>query len=418
MTFPLMVRAIRISLEGVDPGLEDAARTLGAGPWDRFFTITLPLMLPGILAGAVTAFAAGLGEFGAVITFVSNIPGRDAHAAAGAVHGAADAGRRRARRATRSDLVLARPDRPAALRAHRAARAAPAGALRSRHVQHPRPEAPRRIHAGRGDRGLDLRRRRRCSAAPAAARRRSSTSSPACSPPTKRTSRSTASCSKTRAARTRLPAERRRIGYVFQDARLFPHLDALGNLRYARAPRPRRREAHLAGLRRAAARSRTAPATSRAETLRRRAAARRARPRIAVAAAAAAARRAARIAGHRAARRSAAVLRATARRAFDPDDLREPPVRGSAASRDARGAARAGARGHAGRARRCEPASGSARDRRAGGGGLGADRHGRGSRRRHRGARRDSRRRERVCTWRCATHERVRACGFSCSRAM
>ncbi len=75
MTFPLMVRAIRISLEDVDAGLEDAARTLGAGAWDRFWTITLPLMLPGILAGAVTAFAAGLGEFGAVITFVSNIPG-------------------------------------------------------------------------------------------------------------------------------------------------------------------------------------------------------------------------------------------------------------------------------------------------------------------------------------------------------
>src|SRR5688500_16076078 len=75
MSFPLMVRAIRISLEGVDAGLEDAARTLGAGPWDRFFTVTLPLMLPGILAGAVTAFAAGLGEFGAVVTFVSNIPG-------------------------------------------------------------------------------------------------------------------------------------------------------------------------------------------------------------------------------------------------------------------------------------------------------------------------------------------------------
>jgi molybdate transport system permease protein len=75
MTFPLMVRAIRLSLENVDVGLEAAARTLGAGPWDRFFTITLPLMLPGILAGAVTAFAAGLGEFGAVITFASNVPG-------------------------------------------------------------------------------------------------------------------------------------------------------------------------------------------------------------------------------------------------------------------------------------------------------------------------------------------------------
>jgi molybdate transport system permease protein len=75
MTFPMMVRAIRISLENVDRGLEDAARTLGAGALDRFATITLPLMLPGVLAGAITAFSAGLGEFGAVITFVSNIPG-------------------------------------------------------------------------------------------------------------------------------------------------------------------------------------------------------------------------------------------------------------------------------------------------------------------------------------------------------
>jgi molybdate transport system permease protein len=75
MSFPLMVRAMRISLETVDRGLEDAARTLGAGPVDRFATITLPLMLPGVLAGAITAFSAALGEFGAVITFVSNIPG-------------------------------------------------------------------------------------------------------------------------------------------------------------------------------------------------------------------------------------------------------------------------------------------------------------------------------------------------------
>ncbi len=75
MSFPLMVRAIRISLENVDRGLEDAARTLGAGAIDRFATVTLPLMLPGVLAGAITAFSAALGEFGAVITFVSNIPG-------------------------------------------------------------------------------------------------------------------------------------------------------------------------------------------------------------------------------------------------------------------------------------------------------------------------------------------------------
>ncbi len=75
MSFPLMVRSIRIALENVDRGLEATARTLGAGAWDRFATITLPLMAPGILAGAITAFAASLGEFGAVITFVGNVPG-------------------------------------------------------------------------------------------------------------------------------------------------------------------------------------------------------------------------------------------------------------------------------------------------------------------------------------------------------
>ena len=76
MSFPLIVRAVRLSLDAVDPGLEAAARTLGAGPVDRFLTVTLPLILPGVLAGAVTAFAAGLGEFGAVITFAANIPGK------------------------------------------------------------------------------------------------------------------------------------------------------------------------------------------------------------------------------------------------------------------------------------------------------------------------------------------------------
>src|SRR6202045_4731901 len=75
MSFPLMVRAMRLSLENVDRGQEEAARTLGAGAIDRFATITLPLMLPGVLAGAITGFSAALGEFGAVITFVANIPG-------------------------------------------------------------------------------------------------------------------------------------------------------------------------------------------------------------------------------------------------------------------------------------------------------------------------------------------------------
>lgn len=75
ISFPFQVRAIRLSIEAIDPGLAEAAETLGAGPFDRFLNITLPLALPGIVAGAITAFAASLGEFGAIITFVSNIPG-------------------------------------------------------------------------------------------------------------------------------------------------------------------------------------------------------------------------------------------------------------------------------------------------------------------------------------------------------
>ncbi|HMK35719.1 MAG TPA: molybdate ABC transporter permease subunit [Desulfomonilaceae bacterium] len=75
MAFPLLVRAVRLSMEGVDPGLEAAARTLGAGPMRVFFTITVPLTMPGILTGMILAFARSLSEFGATITFVSNIPG-------------------------------------------------------------------------------------------------------------------------------------------------------------------------------------------------------------------------------------------------------------------------------------------------------------------------------------------------------
>ncbi|MBN8873655.1 MAG: molybdate ABC transporter permease subunit [Rhodospirillales bacterium] len=75
MTFPVMVRAIRLSLEGLDPGLEQAARSLGAGRFDRLFSVTLPLASPGILVGAVVGYATCLGEFGAVITFAANIPG-------------------------------------------------------------------------------------------------------------------------------------------------------------------------------------------------------------------------------------------------------------------------------------------------------------------------------------------------------
>ncbi len=75
MAFPLLVRAIRLSFEAIDRRLEDAAGTLGASPLQAFFTVTLPLALPGVIAGMVLCFAKALGEFGATITFVSNIPG-------------------------------------------------------------------------------------------------------------------------------------------------------------------------------------------------------------------------------------------------------------------------------------------------------------------------------------------------------
>ncbi|MDO5641063.1 MAG: molybdate ABC transporter permease subunit [Paracoccus sp. (in: a-proteobacteria)] len=76
MAFPLMVRTIRLSIEAVDPKLEQAASTLGAGRMAVFATITLPLILPGVIAGSIIAFAKAMGEFGATITFVSNIPGQ------------------------------------------------------------------------------------------------------------------------------------------------------------------------------------------------------------------------------------------------------------------------------------------------------------------------------------------------------
>lgn len=75
MSFPLLVRPMRLSIEAIDRKLEQAAGTLGAAPWQVFLTVTLPLALPGILAGMILGFAKALGEFGATITFVSNIPG-------------------------------------------------------------------------------------------------------------------------------------------------------------------------------------------------------------------------------------------------------------------------------------------------------------------------------------------------------
>lgn len=75
MALPLLIRPMRLAIENIDKGLEEAARTLGAGRIKAFMTVTLPLLMPGIIAGSVLGFAKALGEFGATITFVSNIPG-------------------------------------------------------------------------------------------------------------------------------------------------------------------------------------------------------------------------------------------------------------------------------------------------------------------------------------------------------
>ncbi len=76
MAFPLMVRALRLAFEAIDPNLDVVARSLGAGAWDRFIGVSLPLAAPGLVAAAIIGFAACLGEFGAVITFAANVPGQ------------------------------------------------------------------------------------------------------------------------------------------------------------------------------------------------------------------------------------------------------------------------------------------------------------------------------------------------------
>ena len=121
MAFPLMVRAIRLAIEAVDPRLEEAAGTLGAGRVWMFLVVTLPLILPGILAGAILAFAKAMGEFGATITFVSNIPGETQTIPSAIYSLPAGARRRRRGDAADADLDRGRHGRAARLRVRRAA---------------------------------------------------------------------------------------------------------------------------------------------------------------------------------------------------------------------------------------------------------------------------------------------------------
>ena len=313
MSFPLVVRSIRISLDALDRGLEDAARTLGAGPLDRFFSITLPLIAPGILAGAVTAFAAGLGEFGAVITFASNIPGEtrtlplalytalqtpdgDALAARLALisfslGSCGPAGRRNSSRG--------------GCAARWAVDADAAGTARKR----------------RGDFTLDVDFAAPIPGITALFGRSGCGKSTLIS--------LIAGLLSPEAGRVKIgddtlvdsdrgievDARHRRIGVVFQDARLFPHLSVLGNLQYGARRVPRGEPpppsafddvVTLLGLG-------ALIGASAAPVVRRRETARGARARAAGAAAAVAARRAAGLARSGAARRSAALLREAAR---------------------------------------------------------------------------------------------------------
>ena len=227
MSFPLMVRAIRISLENVDRGLEDAARTLGAGRSIASPRVTLPLMLPGMLAGAITAFSAALGGIRRRHHVRVEYSRRNAHAAAGAVLGPAGAGRRSRRRAARDPVGGARTRRPAAVRMVRPPRAPHAGPLMLQVA------VAKRL----GSFALDVRIRRcprpawsRCSGPPGCGKSTVVNIIAGLLAP----DRGEVVLDDEVLLDTRrgidVAAERRRIGYVFQDARLFPHLNVASQL--------------------------------------------------------------------------------------------------------------------------------------------------------------------------------------------
>ena len=238
MAFPLLVRAVRLSFEAVDRRLEDAAGTLGASrPW-VFATVTLPLALPGVLAGMVLAYAKALGEFGATITFVSNIPG-ETQTLPSAIYTftqvpGGESG------ALAADAGL---DRPRLRRAGRVRAAGPAGGPDGARRLMLEVDVACRLGALELEVALHRRRRRHRPVRPLGRRQDDgrSTRSPACFGPSAAASCSTASRCSTPARGIDVPRHRRRIGYVFQDARLFPHLTvrqqpALRPL--VRAPRP------------------------------------------------------------------------------------------------------------------------------------------------------------------------------------
>ena len=245
MGFPLLVRAIRLSLEAVDRRLEEAAGTLGAKRIFVFVLVTLPLIAPGIVAGMVLSFARSLGEFGATITFVSNIPGRDPDDRLGDIHPDPNSGRRCRRAETHSRLDSAVICRAARCRSPgKALGPAPFRRLKPMlevDIEHRLADFALDIHfqAGRGLTALFGR-----SGAG-------------------KTSVVNAIAGLLRPRRGRIvmdgsvlldtergicvPTHRRRVGYVFQEGRLFPHLTVRQNLMFGRwfAPARERRATNL-----------------------------------------------------------------------------------------------------------------------------------------------------------------------------
>ena len=233
MSFPLMVRAIRLSLDAVDPGLEAAARTLGAGRFDTFRSVTLPLMLPGILSGCVIAFASALGEFGATITFVSNIEGETRTLAARHLHRDTDRRRRRRGYATGRHRVRPRLRAAGPVRMDRAAcRAAGDRPMN----EHARLEVA--LSHRVGEFALDVafevpaRGVTALFGASGAGKTTIVNAIAGLLRPQRGHVRIGGTALLDTARAVDVPIEHRGVGYVFQDARLFPHLSVDGNLRF------------------------------------------------------------------------------------------------------------------------------------------------------------------------------------------
>ena len=235
MTFPVMVRAIRLSLEMADPGLEQAARALGARRFDRLFNVTLPLASPGILVGGIVAYATCLGEFGAVITFAANIPGQTQtlplaiYAALQVPGGEAKAAR------TVAGVTDARADRAAAVGVARQTTERNAGSMSlSVRLRHRFPSVQMDMAFEVPTPGVTV------LFGPSGSGKSTIISAAAglLRPDECRIAVDGQVLADT-ASGIWLPPERRRMGLVFQDARLFPHMSVATNLRF--------------GLRRAAA---------------------------------------------------------------------------------------------------------------------------------------------------------------------